>query len=148
MNIFDICNYKVIVDFGHNPAAVEALSVVHPHLATGKVIGMHSGTGNRLDENIILYGRTLGRIYDHIVLTDSDVRGRPVGEVAGLVKKGILETGFPEENITLVLDSREATKTALKMAEAGDLVVLQADHLEQMLEDVFAYKECMAKQRE
>ena len=109
---------------------------------------MHAGTGNRLDENIILYGRTLGGIYDRLIVTDSDARRRPPGETAELVKRGILETGFAEEHITMVLDPREATETALGMAEAGDLVVLQADNLEQVLEDVFAFKDRMTKKRE
>ena len=147
MNLFDVGDFKVMVDFGHNPAAVKALSVVYPHIATGKVIGMHSGTGNRRDEDIILFGRTIGEIYDRIVLADSDRRQRAPGETSDLVKEGILATGFPEENLTVVHDPIEATRTALEMGEAGDLVVLQGDDLDQVLSDVFEYKECMAKER-
>jgi cyanophycin synthetase len=141
MNIFEVSDFKVIVDYGHNPAAVEALSVVYPHLSTGRVIGMHSGTGNRRDEDIMEFGRVLGRIYDHIVLTDSDPRRRKLGETSDVVKAGILETGFPEEELTEVLDFREAIQAALAMAQAGDLVVLQCDDVEQALEDVDAYRE-------
>ena len=89
------------------------------------------------------FGRVLGETYDHIVLTDSDVRRRDIGETAELVKRGILETDFPEEELTVVLDVREATRTALEMAEAGDLVVLQCDDVDQVLEDVFTYKESL-----
>jgi cyanophycin synthetase len=144
MNIIDIGNFKVLVDYGHNPASVRALSVIYPHLSTGRVIGMHSGTGNRRDEDIMEFGRTLGDIYDHIVLTDSDPRRREIGETAEVVKRGILETGFPEEELTVVLDAREAIRTALEMAQAGDLVVLQCDDVDQVLEDVFAFKEAFS----
>ena len=145
MNIIDVSDYKVLVDYGHNPASVEALSSVYPHLTSGgRVIGMHSGTGNRRDEDIIDFGRVLGRTYDHIVLIDSDPRRRPLGETADLVKKGILETDFPEEELTEILDVREATHAALEMASTGDLVVLQCDDVEQVLEDVFAFKEACA----
>jgi cyanophycin synthetase len=144
MNILDVCNFKVVIDYGHNPAAVEALSVIFPHLTTGSVIGMHSGTGNRRDEDIVEFGRVLGRTYDHIVLTDSDPRSRKIGETAEVVKRGILSTGFPEEEITVVLEAREATRVALEKAKAGDLVVLQCDDVEQVIEDVFAYKEACA----
>ena len=105
---------------------------------------MHSGTGNRRDEDIIEFGRVLGRTYDHIVLIDSDPRRRPLGETADFVKKGILETDFPEEELTEIHDVREATQAALEMASTGDLVVLQCDDVEQVLEDVFAFKEAYA----
>ncbi len=145
MNIFEVSDFKVLVDYGHNPAAVEALSSVYPHLTSGgRVIGMHSGTGNRRDEAIMEFGRVLGRTYDHIVLSDSDPRRRPLGETAEVVKKGIMETDFPEEELTVIIDVREATRAALEMAKAGDLVVLQCDDVDQVLEDVSAYKEALA----
>jgi cyanophycin synthetase len=145
MNIFEISDFKVLVDYGHNPAAVEALSSVYPYLTSGgRVIGMHSGTGNRRDEDIIEFGRVLGRIYDHIVVVDSDPRHRSKGETSDLVKKGILETDFPKEQITEILDVREATRAVMEMASSGDLVVLQCDDVEQVLEDVAAYKDAIA----
>ncbi len=142
MNIFDVADFKVMVDYGHNPAAVEALSSVYPSLVSGgRVIGMHSGTGNRRDEDITEFGRVLGRTYDHIVLTDSDQRRRKPGETADIVKAGILETGFPEEELTVIIDVREATRAALEMGRDGDLVVLQCDDVEQVLADVAAFRE-------
>lgn len=145
MNVIEVGSFKVLVDYGHNAAAVKALSEIYPSLSSGKVIGMHSGTGNRRDEDIIDFGRTLGRIYDRIVLTDSDPRRRELGATADLVKQGIFDTGFREEDLTVALDSRDATRQALEMAETGDLVVLQADKVGEVLEDVFAYKEAFGK---
>ncbi len=147
MNVIDISDFKVLVDYGHNPAAVKALSEVFPHLSKGRVVGMHSGTGNRREEDILEFGRVLGRVYDRIVLTDSDPRRRSQGETAEIVKRGILDTGFMEEDITVLLDSREATRTALEMAKAGDLVVIQADNVDEVLEDVFAYKDMFMKKQ-
>ena len=141
MNVFDVVDFKVLVDYGHNPAAVKALSSVFPSLTSGgRVIGMHSGTGNRRDEDIEEFGRVLGSTYDHIVLTDSDPRGRALGETAEVVRRGILGSGFPEEELTVILDVREATRAALDMGRAGDLVVLQCDDVEQVLSDVDEYR--------
>jgi cyanophycin synthetase len=149
MNIIDVADYKVLVDYGHNPAAVRALSSVFPSLTTsGRVIGMHSGTGNRRDEDIMEFGRVLGTSYDHIVLTDSDPRRRTLGETAEVVRKGILDTGFPEEELTVILDVRKATRAALEMAGTGDLVVLQCDDVEQVLADVAEYKEEVVRECE
>jgi cyanophycin synthetase len=140
MNVFEISDFKVIIDFGHNSPAVTALSDVFQHLSTGKVINMGSGTGNRPEKDILEFGRTLGSIYDKIVITDSDPRNRPLGETAEILKKGILEIGFPPENMTINLDPRKATIEALDLAKTGDLVVLQADNFGEVLEDVMEYK--------
>jgi cyanophycin synthetase len=147
MNIFDLGKFKVMVDYGHNAAAVKAISEVFPYLSTGKVINMGSGTGNRTDKYIMDFGKTLAEVYDYIVVTDTDPRERPIGETAELVKKGIQDTGFPAENVSVILDPVEATAAALDMAEAGDLVVLQADFFHQVVRDVKEYKKKLLKNR-
>ncbi len=42
--------------------------------------------------------------------------------------------------ITMVLEEREATKTSLDMVNPGDLVILQADNIDQVILDVLDYK--------
>jgi cyanophycin synthetase len=74
-------------------------------------------------------------------VADTDPRGRPLGVVADLVKTGLIKGGLKEENISLVFDGREATQAALDMAEKGDIVVLQADDVQTVLQDVLDYKE-------
>jgi cyanophycin synthetase len=147
MNIIDLGKFKVMVDYGHNAAAVKAISEVFPHLSTGKVINMASGTGNRTDDYIMDFGKTLAEVYDYIVVTDTDPRDRYSGETAELVKKGILETGFPAENVTVELDYKKATNAVLNKAEPGDLVVIQADYFDQVMEIVNAYKKRLSDKR-
>ena len=53
---------------------------------------------------------------------------------------GLLDNGFEEHEITLVLDEREAALTCLQMAQKGDLVVLQVDDIDQIVKDVLDYK--------
>ena len=101
---------------------------------------MAAGTGNRRVEDIIEYGSTLSKFYDHVVITDTDRRGKPPGEVADLVKQGLVNGGHPENEITIVLEGREATQVALDMAEKGDIVVLQADDVDAVIHDVMEYK--------
>ncbi|UCH89240.1 MAG: cyanophycin synthetase, partial [Thermoplasmata archaeon] len=147
MNIIDLGKFKVMVDYGHNSAAVKAISEVFPHLSTEKVINMASGTGNRTDDYIMDFGKTLAEVYDYIVVTDTDPRDRYSGETAELVKKGILETGFPAENVTVELDYKKATNAVLNKAEPGDLVVIQADYFDQVMEIVNAYKKRLSDKR-
>ncbi|MDG6224630.1 MAG: cyanophycin synthetase [Candidatus Thermoplasmatota archaeon] len=141
MNIIEVRDFKAIIDFGHNMGAIKATGELLPHLAPGRRIRMAAGTGNRRDEDIKEYGLTLSRYYDHVVIADTDPRGRPLGEVAGLVKQGLVEGGLKEEDISMVFDGREATRYALDMARKGDVVVLQADNVQQVIQDVLDYKE-------
>ncbi len=145
MNVVEISDFKVIIDFGHNIGAISATGELLPHLAPGRKIRVAAGTGNRRQEDIIEYGRTLAKFYDHVVITDTDPRKMKLGEVASLVHKGLLDGGMKDECITTILDGREATRAALEMARKGDIVVLQADDVQQVIHDVMEFKDEVAK---
>jgi cyanophycin synthetase len=147
MNIIDLEKFKVMVDYSHNVAAVRAISEVFPYLSKGKVISMAGGTGSRTDEHIMEFGKALAKVYDRIIVTDSDPRGRPPGETPELVRKGVLDTGFPAGNVSVILDPVEATAAALDAAETGDLVVLQADYFNQVIHDVKEYRKRLLEDR-
>jgi len=146
MNILDVGNFKVIIDYGHNPHALEALAKVLPAISKGRKISVSSGTGNRRDEDIRLFGKTLAGIYDYIIINDSDPRKRPIGETAKLVEQGILSTRFPKKNHCIILEEREATEKALSMARVGDLVVIQPNDVHKVISDVLEFKEMIMSQ--
>jgi len=143
MNIIDVGDFKVVVDYGHNIGAIKATSDFIKALMPGRKIRMASGVGNRRTEDILAFGSALANDYDHIVLCDADPRGRTLGETARIVKEGLLESGFTADMITVVDYEKEATRLSLDMAQKGDLVVLQADDITQVIQDVFAYKKEM-----
>lgn len=141
MNIIEMGSFKAIVDYGHNKGAIKATGDFIQGLAPGRKIRLASGTGNRRDEDIIEFGLSLSHYYDHVVLTDSDPRNRRLGETAQLVLKGLMEGGFTPDMVTLIIDERQATRAALDMAGYGDLVILQADNVDQVVRDVLDYRE-------
>ena len=140
MNVIDVGDFKVVVDYGHNIGAIKATGDFIKNLMPGRKIRMASGVGNRRTEDILAFGNVLADYYDHIVLCDADPRGRTLGETAELVKEGLIESGFTPDMITVVDDEKEATRLSLDMAKKGDLVVLQADNVTQVIQDVFSYK--------
>jgi len=140
MNVIEMGNFKVVVDYGHNIGAIKATGDFIKGLMPGRKIRMASGVGNRRREDIVAFGRALAEYYDHIVICDADPRDRTVGETAQIVKEGLLEGGFTMEMITIVNDETEATRISLDMAKKGDLVVLQADNITQVIKDVLKYK--------
>ncbi len=146
MNIIDMGTFKVMVDYSHNVGAVKATGQMLPFVAPGKKIRMACGTGNRRTQDIIDFGASLAEFYDHIVITDTDPRDRTPGETSKLVREGLIKAGFSKENIDIVIDGREATQQALKMASDGDIVVLQADDINQVIQDVLDYKAILTQQ--
>jgi cyanophycin synthetase len=147
MNVIDMGSFKVLIDYGHNPSALKSLSGILPYLAKGRKINVGSGTGNRRDEDIIEFGRTIGRIYDTIIICDSDSRRRKEGETAKLVKKGILDAGLPAKSISIVIDESEAIQKAIKMARDGDIVVIQVNEIKKAIADVLAFKNKLVKKK-
>ncbi|MFO8051288.1 MAG: cyanophycin synthetase [Thermoplasmatota archaeon] len=141
MNLIDMDYFKAIIDYGHNIGAVNATGEFIRDLGPGRKIRMASGTGDRREEDTVEYGTALSRFYDHVVVTDTDPRGKAPGAVADLVCQGLKKGGFTDDMMTVVLDGREATRTALDMAQQGDLVVLQADDIDIVIQDVMDYKE-------
>lgn len=140
MNIMEMGGFTAIVDYGHNVEAVRATSQFIRELAPGRKIRMASGVGNRRREDLLEFGRALAEFYDHIILCDCDPRERKAGETARIVKKGLLLGGLTPEQISLVIDEKQATRVALEMARPGDAVVLQADNIDQVIKDVLAFK--------
>ena len=144
-NLMDVGAFKVLGDYGHNPWALKALAGFLPHLAAGRKINVGSGTGNRRDVDILDFGSNIGKMYDYIVLCDSDPRDRKVGETAKLVCKGALSAGFPKKNMRVVVEEDEAIQIALGMAKAGDLIVIQANDVQKAISKVLEYKEKLSK---
>jgi cyanophycin synthetase len=144
LNMFELDGYRVIVDYAHNPPAVEALgqfvaSLGEPTpggaraLVTGARIGVIATAGDRRDEDIVELGRIAARHFDRIVLReDANNRGRPRGTTAALIEQGIREAmdggDARTTDLETVLEEMNATRRALDIARPGDVVAVCVDH--------------------
>lgn len=129
-NLLHIGGVKVLIDYGHNPAALEALAPVVEHLAAGRTINVACAAGNRREEDLQAFGATIAHMYDRIILTDADPRGRRPGETPRIVADGALEAGFDKDRLDIEPDEPTAQRRALEEARPGDLVVLQVDDID------------------
>jgi len=141
--MFELDGYRVIVDYAHNPPAVRSLGEFVDQLAepsttgrrplvTGRRIGVMATAGDRRDEDIVELGRTAARYFDTLILReDANNRGRPRGETAALIEKGVraeMGNGGRVETVETVLDELEATRRALDLGQDGDVIVVCVDH--------------------
>ncbi len=123
MNLFDMGNYKVLLDYAHNPHGYEAVGSFVRNWQ-GKRIGVIGGPGDRRDEDLILLGKISAQVFDQIIIKeDRDKRDREPGEVADLIAKGIIQEE-PTISYQTILDEAEAMKTGFRSAKTGNLVVI------------------------
>jgi cyanophycin synthetase len=131
LNVVEMEGYTVLVDYGHNVPALQALAPVVESLAQGRVVAMCNASGNRRDEDIHAFGRTIAQMYDHVVLCDPDPRGRAPGDTMRMVREGAVAGGLDEAHVETAESEADAIRRTLALAEPGDLVVLQVDDVKQ-----------------
>ena len=142
LNLFDGHGFKTIVDYAHNPHGLRALGglVQQMRKTHRRTIGMVGIAGDRRDEDIREMGAVAAGIFDEIVFKEDDeLRGRPPGEIMRLLQEGALAAGCARGRLHLVRPERKATEACLRMARAGDLVVLTVDHVERAWEQVTSF---------
>lgn len=128
MNLFEMENYSVLVDYAHNPAGYEAVGSFVKNW-DGERIGVVGGPGDRRDEDLMLLGRLSAQMFNYmIVKEDDDTRGRERGEVADLIVRGILEEN-PQASYEIILDEMQALKTGIEKVSNQGLVVIFPDNV-------------------
>ncbi|HBS58431.1 MAG TPA: cyanophycin synthetase, partial [Firmicutes bacterium] len=122
LNLIEIDNFRVMVDYGHNPAGYRALIETLQQLNPGRLIGVIAAPGDRRDDVITNIGRIAGNGFDHLIIKeDKDLRGRTAGETAQLLMRGALEAGRSEQEIKVIPSEEEAVGHALECACENDL---------------------------
>ena len=123
MNLFNLGHYHALVDYAHNAASYEALGGFVCNWP-GERIGVVGGPGDRRDEDFMELGKLAAKIFDRIIVKeDDDLRGRPSGQAAELITKGISQEN-PNCRYETILKETDAVNTALDQATSGGLVVI------------------------
>ena len=143
LNMFEMDGYRVLVDYAHNPPAVRALGEFVERLAEpspggrrglvpGRRVGVVATAGDRRDDDIVELGRVAAGYFDALVIReDANPRGRPRGETASLIERGVGEAmrdGARCTQVEVITNELEATRHALDMGREGDLIVVCVDH--------------------
>ena len=141
-NVFDELPFKVILDYGHNPAAVQAMTDLALRLeCSGRRVCVLSAPGDRRDEDIRAIARVAGAAFDHIILRrDDDLRGRGSDEVPRMMEAELLATGFGREKMQVIPDEQQAIAAALEAGKRGDLILVFADKISRSWKQVIYFK--------
>jgi cyanophycin synthetase len=128
-NVLEAGGATVVVDYGHNPSALEALVEALDQFPGATRTAVFTAEGDRRDHDIVRQAEILGHAFDTVYLYEyPDLRGRKPGEIPALLRRG-LDQGRRVAEV-LEVGSSEAIEIALRSVRSGDLVLIQADVLE------------------
>jgi len=131
LNVYDKLPFKVILDYGHNAAAMKAMADLARRLdVNGRRIAVISAPGDRRDEDIAEIARQAATAFDYLILRrDDDPRGRDRDEVPHLMATALREAGVAATRFEIVVEEAAAIEAALAMGQPGDLLVIFGDNL-------------------
>ncbi|MCX8532257.1 cyanophycin synthetase [Chryseobacterium luquanense] len=140
LNVFKFKNFKVLIDFAHNPAGYEAIEDYLKNVESTKKIGIISGVGDRRDEDIRLCGKIAGRMFDHIIIrNEKHLRGRTEEEINGLIIDG-MQTSGRDVSYETIPKEIDALKHAMGMAEEGTFITALSDVISNAIDLVQEYQ--------
>jgi cyanophycin synthetase len=139
--VFDLDGVKVVIDYAHNAAGLEALGdfverliAETPGASSANLrVGVVATAGDRRDEDMRQLGRVAARYFDEVIVReDRNPRGRERGKTAELILEGVAlaraDGGTRAGHVEIVLDEMEAARRALDRSRPGDVVVLCVDY--------------------
>jgi UDP-N-acetylmuramoyl-L-alanyl-D-glutamate--2,6-diaminopimelate ligase len=118
-------DFLAVVDYAHKPDAVTAaLTALRPQ-ATGRLIVVIGAGGDRDPGKRELMGEIAARLADVVVVTDDNPRTEDPAAIRAAVLAGTDQVpGRERAEVCEVEDRREAIRTAVGLAAAGDVVVV------------------------
>lgn len=135
LEIYEVKGVTVVIDYGHNPAGYEQVLRWAKKLNKVAIRGVIGVPGDRPDATIIKAGAVAGRYCQWIYIKeDCDLRGRQQGEVAQLLRQGVLsEDKAKIKGLRIEYEEIKAFKEALEDSRPGEMVIIFYEQLEPVL---------------
>jgi len=144
-NVFDVNGFTVIIDFAHNPQAIDALLDMASALHGKRKALCFAQAGDRPDDLIRELARNAWeKGLDRVIVSELAhyYRGREPGAVFGLIRDELLSCGATDDQIEHNDEEIESFDSALAWAEPGDVVIMLAlerspelyEHIDALLE--------------
>jgi len=139
MNIFNFKEFKVMIDFAHNPAGYKAVESFLNQIDSPHKVGIIAGVGDRRDQDITDCGAIAARMFDHIIIRqEKHLRGRTEEEIINLLLKGINSVD-KEITYEIIPKEVEAIKHAISTAQPGTFITALSDVITNAIDIVQNY---------
>ena len=134
-NVLQFQGSTIVIDYGHNAAALMALCDAFDKMPHERRLIVYTAAGDRRDEDIIRQAELIGNAFDVMFLyEDACTRGRVDGEVCRLMREGFARgTRLQPQNVIETRGEMRAIEMTLRKMVPGDLVLIQADQVEEAI---------------
>jgi cyanophycin synthetase len=128
VNLYEYRDSVVVLDYAHNPHAVEAISRMVERWGAIRKTAVIGLPGDRTDDLLRESARCAARHFDSIVIReDKDLRGRQLGEMPRLIEAAIRETA-PHVEVAVIPDELEAMAYGASRLSPGEAMVCFCEH--------------------
>ncbi len=139
MNIFEFKDFKVMIDFAHNPSGYRAVKEFITKVDAVHKVGIIAGVGDRRDQDIRDCAAIAAQMFDHIIIRqEKHLRGRTEDEIINLIIEGMHSIN-PNISYEVIPKEREAIKHAISHAQPGSFIVALSDVITGAIEIVQTY---------
>ncbi|RYF16073.1 MAG: cyanophycin synthetase [Flavobacteriales bacterium] len=139
MNVFKFKEFKILVDFAHNPAGFIGIKEYLSTVEATEHVGIISGTGDRRDEDIIETARIAAQMFDRIIICQEKyLRGRKQQELIDLLLQGIKEVK-PDMKVEINNSGEATLKHIIQTAETGSFITILSDTIDNAIHRVTHY---------
>jgi UDP-N-acetylmuramyl tripeptide synthase len=128
-NVLDVNGVKVLIDFAHNPRAMQALFDMATALPANRRLLSFGQAGDRPDDLIRELARNAWSIgLDAVNVSELATyhRGRSHGDVFAIIRDELLGCGANDDQIRHFEEEMESLDAALEWAQPGDLIIMLA----------------------
>jgi cyanophycin synthetase len=129
-NLYRLNGGHVMVDYGHNTGAFDAICRMTSAWNDRQVTGIISVPGDRDDSIIDRAARAAAKGFDRVIVReDRDLRGRKPGDVANILFRAIREES-PATECEVILDETEALRRAVSRMVKNEVIVVFYEKLQ------------------
>ena len=141
-NVYDEHGFRVILDYGHNPAAISAMvGLVERMKPRGKRIVQIGAPGDRRNEDYETIAKIIAGHFDtYLCDRDDDTRGRGPDEVPTLMRKYLIAAGVKPEQIEVIPEEPKALDRMLKLAQPNDLLLVFGSDVTRCWKQIIYFK--------
>lgn len=139
MNIFKFKEFKILVDFAHNPDGFNGIKDYLQTVEATEHLGVISGTGDRRDEDIIETARIAAQMFDRVVICQEKyLRGRTQQELIELLMIGLKEVK-PNIPIEINNNGENCMKDLVNNAKPGSFITILSDTIDNAIHKATYY---------
>jgi cyanophycin synthetase len=149
-NVYDEHGFRVILDYGHNPAAIQAMvQLVERMKPRGRKIVQIGAPGDRRNEDYEQIAKVIAGHFDLFICDrDDDTRGRGPSEVPELMRDYLIQHGVKREQIQVIPEEPKALETMLGMAQPNDLLLVFGADVTRCWKQIIYFKPAWGEKRD